>query len=55
MVNSLRQDALNTGLFQPSGKGMDLSCPTDLPLEESRLKTLIGWLTSVIATVREYG
>ena len=54
MVKSLRQDALNTDLFQPSGKGMDLSCQTDLPLDKSQLDALIGWLALVIDKIREY-
>ena len=54
IADVLRQEALDTGLFQPSGKGMDLSCRTDLPLNESELDALTGWLNTVIAKVCEY-
>ena len=54
VADALRQHALDTGLFQPSGKGMDLSCPTDATLNESELDALTGWLTLVISKIREY-
>ena len=54
VADALRQEALDTGLFQPSGKAMDLSCRTDAPLNESQLDALTGWLNTVIAKVREY-
>ena len=53
-VDALRQEALNTGLFKPAGKGTDLSCQTDLPLDESQLDALSGWLALVIDKIREY-
>ena len=53
-VDALRQEALNTGLFRQAGKGTDLSCRTDLPLEDSQLDALSGWLTLVIDKIREY-
>ena len=54
VVDSLRQEALNTGLFRAAGKGVELSCRTDLPLEESQLDALTGWLNVVIDKTREY-
>ena len=53
-VDALRQEALNTGLFRPAGKGTDLSCQTHLPLDESQLDALSGWLALVIDKIREY-
>ena len=47
-VDALRQEALNTGLFRPAGKGTDLSCQTHLPLDESQLDALSDWLALVI-------
>ena len=54
MVEALRGAALQTGLFKPAGKGIELSCRTDLPLDESQVDTLIDWLTTTVSTVREY-
>ncbi len=53
-IESLREAALDSGLFVPVGKGLDISCRTDRKLEESQLDTLIGWLESAIAKIREY-
>ena len=54
VMDVLRQEALNTGLFRPAGRGNNLSCRTDLPLEESQLDALSGWLSLVIDRIREY-
>ena len=54
VVDALRQEALNTRLFNPAGRGNNLSCRTDLPLDESQLDALTGWLTLVIDKIREY-
>ena len=54
VMDSLRKEALDTGLFNPAGRGNNLSCRTDLPLEESQLEALTGWLNTVIARIREY-
>ena len=54
VVDALRQEALNTGLFRPAGRGNNLSCRTDMPLDESQLDALTGWLNSVAATIREH-
>ena len=54
VIVALREEALDTGLFNPAGRGNNLSCRTDLPLDESQLGALTGWLTSVIARIREH-
>ena len=54
VVEALRGEALETGLFRPAGKGIELSCRTDLPMDESQLDALTGWLTNTVARVREY-
>ncbi len=54
VVGVLRQDPLDTGPFKPAGRGMALSCRTDLPLDESRLDSLTGWLHQVISKIRKY-
>ena len=54
VMDSLRKEALDTGLFNPAGRGNNLSCRTDLPLEESQLEALTGWLNTVIVRIREY-
>ena len=53
-VDTLRQKALDTSLFSPAGRGSNLSCRTDLPIDESQLDALTGWLNSVVATIREH-
>ena len=54
VVDALRQEALNTGLFKPVGREKNLSCRTDLPLDESQLDALTGWLSLVMDRIREY-
>ena len=54
VVETLRQEALDTGLFNPAGRGNNLSCRTDLPLDESQLDTLTEWLNTVVSKIREY-
>ena len=54
VVEVLRGAALETGLFQPAGKGIELSCRTDMPLEESQLNALIDWLTNTVSSASEY-
>ena len=54
VIETLRMDALDTGLFVPMRKGIELSCSTDRSLEDSQLDALIGWLESVVAKIREY-
>jgi hypothetical protein len=53
-VDALRQDARDTGLFNPAGRGVDLSCRTDRPMDESQLEALTGWMNGVIAKVRNH-
>ena len=54
VVEGLRETALATGTFKPAGKGIELSCRTDLPLDESQMDALTGWLTDVIAKIQEH-
>ena len=54
VVDALRQEALNTGLFRPAGRANNLSCRTDLSLDESQLDAMTGWLSLVIDKIREY-
>ena len=51
----MRGEALETGLFKPAGKGIELSCRTDLPMDESQVAAVTGWLTNTVSRVREYG
>ena len=53
-IEALRQDALDTGLFAPVGKGKEINCGTDRKLEESQLAALTGWLESVVAKIRAF-
>ena len=53
VLETLREEAIATKLFVPAGVNEELKCQTDQGLEESQLMALIGWLTKVIATVRD--
>ena len=53
-VEALREDAINTGLFEPAGKGDNLVCYTDRAWEDSELDVLTGWLNTVIECIRKY-
>ncbi|MDE2860311.1 MAG: GIY-YIG nuclease family protein [Chloroflexota bacterium] len=55
VIESLRSDALSTGLFVPIGGIGELACRTEHSLDESQLATLIGWLESVIIAIRGDG
>ena len=54
VIEALRQDALDTGPFVAIGSIGEISCRTDRRLDESQLDTLMEWLVSVIAKIREY-
>ena len=54
VAEALREAALETGLFNPAGKGIELSCRTDLPMDESQVDALTGWLTNTVSRIREY-
>ena len=54
VVEALRTDALNTGLFAPAGRGNNLVCQTDRSWEEPQLAVLIGWLSTVVERIREF-
>ena len=53
-VEALKEDALNTGLFEPAGKGVDLMCRTDRSWDEPELSKLTGWMKTVIDRIRQY-
>lgn len=52
-IESLRQEALATGLFFPAGENKELSCRTDCPLEESQITTVTNWLQSLRNLIRK--
>ena len=54
VIETLRQDGLDTGLFVPMGSIGELSCQTDRKLDETQLTAITGWLEVVIAKIREY-
>ena len=54
IVEALRKEAQDTGLFVPVGSGNELSCRTDRRLEESQLAALPGWLNAVVGRIREF-
>ena len=53
-IESLREEAMETGLFTPIGKADDLAWRTDQELDRGPMDTLIGWLEKVVATVLKY-
>ena len=53
MVEALRAEALQTGLFEPMGQGDRLRCETDRPWDEAQLTALIDWLGAVAQRVRD--
>ena len=54
VIESLRRDALGTGLFVHIGGIGELSCRTEHSLDESQTAALIEWLESVVSAIREY-
>ena len=53
-VETLRENALKTGLFEPVGKGNDLVCRTDRSWDEPELTELTNWMSTVITRIRQY-
>ena len=53
-VETLREDALNTSLFEPAGKGDNLVCRTGRTWKDSELDALTGWLNTAIERIRQY-
>ena len=53
VIEALRSEALNTGLFEPVGKGIELAAETDKRWEEPQLAVLMGWLNSFVEQIRE--
>ena len=53
-VEALRTDALNTGLFAPTGGRNNLVCQTDRSWDEPQLAVLTRWLSTVVECIREF-
>ncbi len=53
-VATLREDALNTRLFEPAGRGNNLVCRTDRTWDEAELAKLTGWMNTVVEHIRKY-
>ena len=53
-VETLREDALHTGLFEPAGRGDNLVCRTDRTWDEAELAKLTGWMNKVVDHIRQY-
>ena len=53
-VEALRTDALNTRLFAPAGRGINLVCQTDRSWDEPLLAVLTGWMSSVVERIRDF-
>ena len=54
VIETLREEALETGLFVSIGKADDLAWRTDQELDGGQMDTLIGWLEKVVETVLEF-
>ena len=54
VIEILRKEALDTGVFVHMGKHLELSCRTNQKLEEPQLDALTGWLEAVVARIREF-
>ena len=54
VIGTLRNKALEIGLFVPMGKRDELKCATDQELDGSQVTSLVDWLTSVITSIREH-
>ena len=53
-VDTLKESALNTGLFEPVGERDDLACRTDRTWDEAELAKLTGWMNTVVEHIRKY-
>lgn len=54
VVETLRTAALETGLFAPAGRDINLVCQTDRPWDEPQLAALTGWMSTVMDRVRAF-
>ncbi len=54
VMEALRTDALNAGLFAPVGRGNNLVCRTDRSWDEPELNLLTRWLSTVVERIREF-
>ena len=53
-VERLRASALETRLFEPTGKVNNLVCRTDRSWDESELAALTNWLSMVVERIRAF-
>jgi len=53
-VETLKANALKTGLFEHAGSGINLVCRTDRTWDENELATLTGWMNTVVEQIRHY-
>jgi len=53
-VETLRENALNTGLFEHAGQGENLLCRTDRSWDDEELDALMGWMSTVVGHIRQY-
>ena len=53
-VETLKANALKTGLFEPAGTGINLVCRTDRTWDEAELAKLTGWMNTVVEYIRQY-
>ncbi len=54
VIETLREEALETGLFVPIGRADDLAWRTDQELDGDQMDSLIEWLEKVVATVLKF-
>jgi hypothetical protein len=52
LTQALRQSALATGLFQPSGGGNDLRFEPSRWLNDDQLDAFLGWLSEAASAIR---
>ncbi|NOZ21813.1 MAG: DUF91 domain-containing protein [Planctomycetes bacterium] len=53
IIQSLRSEAVGTGLFRPAGR--ELKCVIDREFSEDEIGALLSWCEKVACTVRQYG
>lgn len=54
VIESLRAEALQTGLFVPIGRDIDFAWKMDRELGGCQLTSLFEWLEKVTATIRDF-
>ena len=53
-IEVLRQEALDSGLFVPAGRGNEISCHTDRSLTESQIGEITNWVWSLAELIRKH-